>query len=268
MLPPSSRATRLAAASAALGCGIVAMAAGGLPASLDAGLALAVALAWQVWREALGETHWAPLVNRWRSWTTGEPLPRLPYTEPGTRSEALSRAGGQFRDFVRRRVWPERGPTVAAAIAAFIVSALLSWALSPLALTLTAAALLIPQGALLFRGTRIGRLAAAADAGLIEVGLPFALGATLIGLPGATAIGLAGATTLAWAGLRAGPDPVAWQAGNAAALGLLAAGRHSVGAFLFALCWLPQLIGSLGGVSRRAGPWLMAGLLAASLAIQ
>ena len=95
-----------------------------------------------------------------------------------------------------------------------------------------------------------------------------ALGAGLLAAPTGAQLVLAGAVAVAWAGLRAGPNRLIWQAGNAAALAVLAAGRHSIGAFLFALCWLPQLLGGLGGVSRHAGRWLMVGLLAASFAVQ
>ena len=54
------------------------------------------------------------------------------------------------------------------------------------ALALSLAALLAPQLALLGRGHPIGPGLAAADAGLVELGLPFALGAGLLAPPGRT----------------------------------------------------------------------------------
>lgn len=268
MLPASRRAIRLATPAAALGCGLIASGGGGLPPALSIALALTVTVAWQFWREALAENHWELAQARWRAWRSGEPLPALPYTEPGSGAHRMSIVGGQFRDFTIRRLMPAYGAIIAGAMVALAAAALLGWALGPWALALSLAALLSPQVALLGRGRQIGPGLAAADAGLVELGLPFALGAGLLAAPAGTALAVAGAAAVAWAGLRAGRSPLVWQAGNAAALAVLAAGRHSVGAFLFALCWLPQFLGGLGGVSRHAGRWLMAGLLAASIAVQ
>lgn len=267
-LPASRRAIRLATPAAALGCGLIASGGAGLPPALSIALALATIVAWQFWREALAENNWDLARAGWRAWRSGEPLPALPYTEPGSDAHRLSIVGGQFRDFARRRLMPAYGPIIGGAIVALVAAALLGWALGPWALALSLAALLAPQVAVLGRGLTIGPGLAAADAGLVELGLPFALGAGLLAAPTGAQLALAGAVTMAWAGLRAGRNPLVWQAGNAAALAILAAGRHSVGAFLFALCWLPQLLGGLGGVSRHAGRWLMAGLLAASIAVQ
>ncbi len=267
-LPASRRAIRLATPAAALGCGLIASGGGGLPPALSIALALATIVAWQFWREALAETHWELALARWRDWRAGEPLPALPYTEPGSDAHRLSIVGGQVRDFTLRRLMPAYGPVIGGAIVALATAALMGWALGPWALALSLAALLLPQVALLGRGLPIGPGLAAADAGLVELGLPFALGAGLLAAPAGAQLALAGAVAVAWAGLRAGRNPLIWQVGNAAAIAVLAAGRHSVGAFLFALCWLPQLLGSLGGVSRHAGRWLMAGLLAASIAVQ
>lgn len=267
-LPASRRAIRLATPAAALGCGLIAAGGGGLPPALSVALALATIMAWQFWREALAENNWELARARWRAWRSGEPLPALPYTEPGSGAHRLSIVGGQFRDFTLRRLMPAYGPTIGAAIVALAAATLLGWALGPWALALSLAALLAPQLALLGRGHPIGPGLAAADAGLVELGLPFALGAGLLAAPTGAQLVLAGAVAVAWSGLRAGPNRLIWQAGNAAALAVLAAGRHSIGAFLFALCWLPQLLGGLGGVSRHAGRWLMVGLLAASFAVQ
>lgn len=268
ILPASRRAIRLATPAAALGCGLIASAGGGLPPALSIALALATLAAWQFWREALAENNWALALARWRDWRSGEPLPALPYTEPDSGAHRLSIVGGQFRDFALRRLIPAYGPIIGGAIVALAAAVLLGWALGPWALALSLAALLSPQIVLLGRGRPIGLGLAAADAGLVEVGLPFALGAGLLAAPAGVQLAVAGAVAIAWAGLRAGRNPLVWQAGNAAALAVLAAGRHSVGAFLFALCWLPQLLGGLGGVSRHAGRWLMVGLLAASIAVQ
>jgi len=267
-LPASRRVIRLATPAAALGCGLIASAGGGLPPALGIALALATILAWQFWREALAETHWSLALSRWRAWRSGAPLPALPYTEPGSDAHRLSIVGGQFRNFALRRLLPAYGPLIGGAMVALAIAVLLGWALGPWALGLSLAALLSPQIALLGRGQAAGHWLAAADAGLVEIGLPFALGAGMILAPTGSPLALAGAVTVAWAGLRAKRSPLIWQAGNAAALAALAAGRHSVGAFLYALCWLPQLLGGLGGVSRHAGRWLMAGLLAASIAVQ
>jgi len=186
-----------------------------------------------------------------------EPLPALPYTEPGSDAQRLSIVGGQFREFARRRLAPAYGPIIGGAIVALATALLLGWALGPWALALSAAALFSPQIALLGRGQSAGLALAAADAGLVELGLPFALGAGLIGAPTAGQIALGAAAAIAWAGLRAGRNAVIWQAGNAAALAVLAARRHTVGSFLFALCWPPQLMGRLGGVSRHARRWAL-----------
>jgi hypothetical protein len=267
-LPASRRVTRLATPAAALGCGLITASGAGLPPALSIALGLATIVAWQFWREALAETNWELAQARWRAWRAGEPLPALPYTEPGSDAHRLSIVGGQLRDFTLRRLMPAYGPIIGGAIVAFAAAALLGWALGPWALAVSAAALLSPQIVLLGRGQSARLALAAADAGLVELGLPFALGAGLIAAPTAGQIALGAAAAIAWAGLRAGGRPLIWQAGNAAALAVLAAGRHTVGAFLFALCWLPQLMGGLGGVSRHAGPWLMLGLLAASIAAQ
>ena len=268
MLPASRRAIRLATPAAALGCGLIASGGDGWPPALSIALALATILAWQSWREALAENNWEPALTRWRAWRSGAPLPALPYTEPGSDAHRLSIVGGQFRDFTVRRLLPAYGPIIGGAIVALAAAALLGWALGPWALALSLAALLSPQIALLGRAQSIGPGLAAADAGLVELGLPFALGAGLLAAPSGVSLALAGLVALAWAGLRAGRNPLVWQAGNAAALAVLAAGRHSIGAFLFALCWLPQLMSGLGGVTRHAGRWLMLGLLAASIAVQ
>jgi hypothetical protein len=268
ILPASRRVTRLATPAAALGCGMIASAGAGLPPALSVALALAAIVAWQFWREAVAENNWTLAVARWRDWHSGEPLPALPYTEPGSEAHRLAVVGGQFRAFAVRRLMPAYGPIIGGAVVALAAATLLGWALGPWALGLSVAALLSPQIAALGRGHSAGLALAAADAGLVELGLPFALGAGLIASPTASQIALGAAVAIAWAGLRAGRGALIWQAGNAAALGMLAAGRHSVGAFLYALCWLPQLLGGLGGVSRHAGRWLMAGLLAASIAAQ
>ncbi|MBX7213150.1 MAG: hypothetical protein K1X39_03965 [Thermoflexales bacterium] len=270
MLTPLSRAARLAAPAAALGCGVIAMAGRALPTALALALGLACVAAWQFWRAALIDTDWAPLRARWRDWQTGEPLPRLPYTEAGSGAEALSVTGGKFRAFVSAVAWPQVGALVAGAAAAFGLALLLAWALNPLALVLTVLALFAPQLVLLARGGRAARTLAALDMGAVEISLPFWLGIALSGgaAPTLVQLALGVGVGVAWAGLRSGPWPLLWQGGTALGVATLVAARHTVGAFLFTLCWLPQVIGGLGGVTRGAGRWLLLGLLVAAFAFQ
>ncbi len=250
-------------------CGVVASGAFMWSGQSVAQVAVALILAEGIWTTlwaALAGVKWDEPLARWWAWTAGQPVIRLPYTQPGSPAAHASIILGQFRAWLAEDFLPSHGSTLASAILASIIALALAMILGAPAILLTILALALSQiGLALCRGN--GRPSPMLRA-LVEMSLPLLLGfvifrpLTLQIVIAAVGFGItyAGAVSGRW-------DVRTWNAGQAIVLLLLIVMRHSVGVFAVTLLWLPQFLLQSQPVVRNAQWWLMAVMLVVALAI-
>jgi hypothetical protein len=203
-------------------------------------IALLVAGAWWViWRVA-ADTRWTDATASWLTWQAGEPLPALPYTEPGSPSARVSAKLGRFQHWLEHELFPMHGSALFAALCALAVSCVMSAALGSQAFLLTLLFLAATQFAVYLNGGSGNNNRLLFNIAMIS--LPFLLGLVVYRpLPPAFAAlpAVIFAVCAALAGLRAR----LWQTvGFGAILLLLLINRHTVGAFVIAVLWLPVLM--------------------------
>jgi hypothetical protein len=217
---------------------------------------------WVLWR-GMAETDWAAVFATWRTWEAGGPIPALPYTAPGSLSDKTSVRLGHFRHWLRHELLPAQAANLFALACALAVAVVMGAALGAQALALTLAACVLIQAALLiYRGHGVPRSSALAN--LVLVTLPFLLGfavlrpLTLDAASGsAAAVGLCAAL---FAARARGPQHI----GYGAVLLLLLGMRHTVGALIIGVLWLPLLL--LPGL-RTGRWWPVLALLASAIAL-
>jgi hypothetical protein len=229
------------------------------------GLILAEGLWTTLWA-ALAETDWSAPLARWRDWREGTPVRNLPYTQPGSPAAHLATILGQFRDWAERDLLPNYGNALASTLVAPVVALVLSAILGAPVVLLSILAIAIPQLALaLCRGS--GRPSPLLR-GLVDIMLPLLLGFVLfkpltieiIITAAGFGVAYAGAVSPTW-------DTRLWNAGQGIVLALLLAMRHSVGALILTMLWLPQFLLQSQTSARKAQWWLMAAMLVAAMAI-
>jgi hypothetical protein len=203
-------------------------------------IALMVAGAWWViWRVA-ADTRWTEVTASWRTWQAGDSLPTLPYTEPGSPSARVSAKLGRFQHWLEHELFPTHGSALFAALCALAVAGVMSAALGSQALLLTLLFLAATQLAVYLNGGTGNNNRLLFNIAMIS--LPFLLGVVVYRpLPSMMAAlpALLFAIGAALAGLRAR----VWQtAGFGEIVLLLLVNRHTVGAFVIAVLWLPVLM--------------------------
>lgn len=250
-------------------CGIVASESfswqGNAVISMLVALIIAEGLWTTLWA-ALAETDWIAPLKRWRDWQDGTPVRQLPFTQPGSASERMSVLLGHFRDWARRDLLPNYGNALASAIIAPGVAVVLSALLGAPVVLLTILAISIAQLALLLaRGSGEPN---SVLRGMVEITLPVLLGFALFKPLTLEVAALAIGFGVAYGGAAAARwNTVIWNAGQGLVLLLLVITRHSVGAFIVALLWLPQFLLQAQPSARRAQFWLMAAMLVASFTL-
>lgn len=217
---------------------------------------------WVLWR-GLAETDWAAIFGTWRTWEAGSPISSLPYTAPGSLSDKTSIRLGHFRHWLRHELLPTHAASLFALACALAVALVMGAALGAQALALTLATCVLIQAALLiYRGHGVPRSSALANLALVT--LPFLLGfAVLRPLTFDTASGSAVAVGLC-AALFAARVRGLQHVGYGAVLLLLLGMRHTVGALIVGVLWLPVLL--LPGL-RTGRWWSVLALLASAIAL-
>ncbi len=231
-------------------------------ALLAAAIAAILAGAWWILWRALTGAAWRATLTSLPGWTSGDPAPALPYTLPGSGSARASAALGRARHWARHVLIPAHGVALFA-IALTIPGALvLAAALGAQTVVLTCILTLSALG--VAASHRAGGTAPGLAAQLALVALPFLLGhAALRPLP----IGPAGVITLACAlglALACGKNRVAQNIGYGALILTLLTARHTVGAYVIAMLWLPLAL--LPGFKSSRG-WLAVTILTAAIAL-
>ena len=69
-------------------------------------VACVVAVLWHALYTRLERVHWSELIVSWRDWQTGSAIARLPFTLPGTLSDALAVNGGLAVNWLVRSMVP------------------------------------------------------------------------------------------------------------------------------------------------------------------
>ncbi|HEY3341653.1 MAG TPA: hypothetical protein VGK81_06530 [Anaerolineae bacterium] len=250
-------------------CGIIAAAQFHGSSSEFLAIFVALVIAEGLWASlwaALAETNWSVPLGRWRDWHEGAPVTPLPYTQPGSIAAGLAVTLGYYRDWFTRDLIPNYGSLLASSIIAPLVALVLSAVLGAPIVLLSIVAILLPQLALAL--CRCNGQPSAILRGIVEVTLPLLLGFVLFKplsfevVIAAFGFGLAysGAVSRVW-------NWQLWNLGQALVLVLLILTRHSVGAFLVGVLWLPQFLLQATPSARAAQWWLMASMLVAALAI-
>jgi hypothetical protein len=250
-------------------CGIIAAAQFHWSSSEFVSIFVALIIAEGLWASlwaALAETNWSEPLGRWREWHEGAPVRSLPYTQPGSAAAWLAVTLGYFRDWLTRDLIPNHGSALASSIVTPLVALVLSAVLGAPIVLLSIVAILLPQLALAL--CRCNGQPSAILRGVVEVTLPLLLGVVLFTplslevVIAAIGFGLAysGAVSRVW-------NWQLWNLGLMAVLLLLILTRHSVGAFLVGVLWLPQFLLQATPSARAAQWWLMASMLVAALAI-
>lgn len=217
---------------------------------------------WVLWRGA-AETDWAAIFASWRTWEAGKPIAALPYTTAGSLSDKTSTRLGHFRHWLRHELLPTHAASLFALACALAVAVIMGAALGAQALALTLTFCVLCQAALLiYRGRGVPRSSALANLTLVT--LPFLLGVAVLrpfamdAISGtAVAVGLCAALfTARTRGLQ--------HVGYGAVLLLLLGMRHTVGALIIGVLWLPVLL--LPGL-RTGRWWPVMALLASAIAL-
>lgn|GEM_PF-806095 len=259
-------------------CGAVASRALGTPASwlillLALVLAGALAVVWHV----VTQVPWAVPAATWRHWAQGEPLPPLPYAQRDSGAAHVSSTLGQFWAWVKTIVAPRYLAIIFAGCAAALVALALAAALAATsgasATMITILALVITQMAVVWckgNGEPSTLLT-----GLVLLAAMFAIGygafAPLTLVISGLSIAFAAASVSALPTNRSDRQTHVLQwAGYTLALVVMIAAHQVLGAFVLSVLWLPQaLLVKQNSVrsARRQLIWLLAGMLAASLAL-
>lgn len=154
----------------------------GAPLDTLAPTALALALVlggWMpLWR-AITTTDWKTPLQQWRTWKKREPLPTLPYLQPGTPGAALHRALEEARAWWRSVGAEALIAPLRIASLALMLNALLSLALGRTALLFSISLLTFAELATLWHEGK-GYVGTGWEA-IGRVGLPWLLGASLVG---------------------------------------------------------------------------------------
>lgn len=219
---------------------------------------------WATWR-VLAETRWAEAFKSWPAWRAGKPLPSLPYTLDGSPSQRTSLRLGQFRHWLTHELLPAHGASILAAACAIAAALIISAALGAQAMLLTILLTVLAQLAVLARPLSLFKNLLH---NLALLALPFTLGLAVMqplvldpqaGAQSATALVFAGAAALA--ALR---GTLLRHIGFAIVIVLFLALRHTVGAFIIGVLWLPVLL--LPGF-RVPRWWPVIALLAGAVAL-
>ena len=219
---------------------------------------------WATWR-VLAETSWTAAFKSWPAWRAGQPLPSLPYTIDGSPSQRTSLRLGQFRHWLIHELLPVHGASILAAACASAAALIISAALGAQAMLLTIGLTVLAQLAMLARPLSSIR---SLLHNLALLALPFTLGLAVMqpivldpqsDSQSATALVFAAAAALA--ALR---GTALRHAGFAIVIALFLALRHTVGAFIIGVLWLPVLL--LPGF-RVPRWWPIIALLAGAVAL-
>lgn len=250
-------------------CGIIAAAQFHWSSNEFVAIFVALVIAEGLWASlwaALAETNWSMSLRRWSEWHEGAPVKSLPFTQPGSIAARLAVTLGYCRDWLARDLIPHDGNALASSVVMPAVALVLSAVLGAPAVLLTIIAILLPQLALAL--CRCNGQPSAVLRGVVELTLPVLLGYVLFKplsveiVIAAVGFGLAyaGAVSRTW-------NWRLWNLGQVVVLLLLVLTRHSVGAFLVGVFWLPQFLLQAQPSARHAQWWLMASMLAAALVL-
>ena len=250
-------------------CGIIAAAQFHWSGSEFVAIFVALVIAEGLWASlwaALAETNWSLPLGHWREWHEGEPVTQLPYTQPGSIAAWLSMTLGYCRNWLTRDLLPNYGSVLTSSIVVPFVALVLSAVLGAPAVLLSIVAILLPQLALAL--CRCNGQPNAILRGVVELTLPVLLGYVLFKPLSVEAVVAAVGFGLAYAGAVSRTwNWRLWNVGQVVVLLLLILTRHSVGAFLVGVFWLPQFLLQAQPSARHAQWWLMASMLAAALAL-
>lgn len=238
-------------------------------------------LGWGSLWDLIAGTDWFHLMAR--GWCPDEPVAHpaswtaLPYTQPDAPSGRFARGFTRLGGWWRGTFWPVAGPALLGALAAAVLTAVLSLLL-PVRLRSLNAMLVALLGLGLVQRCR-GRDALAGEA-LVLVGLCWLAGHMVLVDVEWPSLALALSFALAvWGGLRVarGLRGGLWllNGGQAAGVALLAGLKQPLAAGVVGLLFFGQVAlqpslrygGEPARVFHRAWPWLMAAMLVAALAL-
>ncbi len=238
---------------------------------------LLVELAWgSLWDLAIGVDWFRPLAEHWpparpASWSG------LPYTRPHSPGGRLVRGVNRLAGWWGEAFWPAAGPALLGVLAAASLGVVLSLLL-PERMRLLNAAFLALLGLGIARRRR--GLDSSAGQALVQVGLGWLAGHLAFGAVSLASLGLAlgfAATALGMIEVRGGQRRGLWllNGGQAAvALWLAAFGQPlaagAVGVLLFGQIVMQPALDfgqAPEDVALGAGPWMMAAMLIAAVAI-
>ena len=236
-------------------------------------------LAWgTIWDLATG-TDWFRLLAEDWSPSRRVMMLALPYTQPGSPGAKISLSLGWFAGWWRSVFWPAAGSALLGLLAAVLLAVVLSLAL-PARLRLLSAALV----ALVGLGVAVRKQGKEPLAGqaLVQVGLSWLAGTLVFAEMGSASLALALVFAIAaWGALRAGIGLAGgkWllNGGVILSIVLMVAMKQPLAAGLMGLLFFGQValqISLLHGdgatnaqLRDRTGPWLMAIMLVAALAV-
>lgn len=228
---------------------------GGLNALLLAALVACWALLW--W--GLMDVDWAGFL-RARQPLRKQTLPlSVPYAEPGSLAERAT------LELARTAEWAQHNPShwqgpAASAMAALALSLALSARLGGQVFALNALALAL-CGLARVAGAGVARDVARAG---VDAALPMLAGAVLFAPLSPSLVILAAGVGLTWAA-RINTQ---FHVGYALVMAVLLASRHTLGAFLAGLFWLPHFLAGFSlGRGRASSLWLAATVLVSAIAL-
>ncbi len=226
-------------------------------------LAGACVVVWHV----VAEVAWAIPAATWRGWAFGQPMPALPYAQPGSDASHLSTNLGQFGAWVQQAFAPRYAGTVLIGIAGVLVAFVVAALLGPQAAVLVILAIGLPQLAVVIcRGS--GQPDALLRAFAI-VSLPMMLGYASVAPLGIHSVCVAlvfGA--VAAAANATENNSLLRHVGFGLGLAVTVVLRQPFGAFVLAVLWLMHWFAPPApGSSNRATVWLLASMAATSVAL-
>jgi hypothetical protein len=244
-------------------------------------LILLVDSGWGTLWAALGGSDWATPLRRWRQgeWLRGRnniPVATLPYTLPGTPGGRLRNVLGGLQSWWREVLWPTRGSSLLAILAALAVTALLGALLGPELLLLSVGAMALMQLGVVWEGGN-SVVSPGWDA-FISVALPWLAGHVTFGPVAVDSAILAVLFALAWGNawqVKSGRGRVLVMSSQLVAMvSLIALHRPLVAGTLFLLL-VPQLVLLPGTRRAQSGtwyvhytrPWLMAAMAVAAFSL-
>ena len=234
---------------------------------------------WGILWHLIAERDWFVFSN-WNSQAQEASLTALPYTTPGSPSHRISSRLGRMLAWWRAVFWPRQGPALLGLVVALPLTLVLAVILGQRVIILTSAALAIMVLALL-RARRHGAPPLSLQA-ILEMGLAWLAGHTAFGPLTLWSFLLAALYTVAYHSCLklARNSGKHWltllKVSQAAVIALLVFLRQPVVAGVVGLLLLPQMLLQpflgQGEVElwylRRTGPFLMAGMLLAALAVR